>query len=62
MNDVKLLHAKCWFFQFFNNPVTWKNKKKILPPPRKSWNDASVPIHSLGSASADQGIGIASVS
>ena len=36
MNDVKLLHTKCCFFQFFDNPVALKNKKKFLPPPRKS--------------------------
>jgi len=36
MNDVKLLHIKCCFFQFFNSPVALKNKKKFWPPPRKS--------------------------
>ena len=25
MNDVKLLHIKCCFFQFFNSPVASKN-------------------------------------
>ena len=25
MNNVKLLHIKCCFFQFFNSPVTLKN-------------------------------------
>ena len=39
MNNVKLLHIKCCFFQFFNSQVALKNLKK-LPPPRKSWNDA----------------------
>jgi hypothetical protein len=39
MNSVKLLHIKCCFFQFFNNTVALKNKKKCWPP-RKSWNDA----------------------
>ena len=34
MNDVKLLNIKC-FFQFFNSPVTLKNKK-FSAPPRKS--------------------------
>ena len=38
MNNVKLLHIKCCFFQFFNSPVALKNKKNS--PPRKSWNDA----------------------
>ena len=43
MNNVKLLHIKCCFFQFFNSPVALKNKKKFAPPPpRKSWNDAPV--------------------
>ena len=32
-------YIKCCFFQFFNSPVTLKNKKKFGPP-RKSWNDA----------------------
>ena len=38
INYVKLLHItyKVLFFQFFNSPVALKNKKKILPPPRKS--------------------------
>ena len=35
MINVKLLHIKCCFFQFFNSPVALKNKKKILCPPRK---------------------------
>ena len=48
MNNVKLLHIKCWFFQFFNSPVALKNFKKIWPPPRKSWNDASGSSHSTG--------------
>ena len=30
MNSVKLLHIKCCFFQFFNNTVALKNKKKML--------------------------------
>jgi hypothetical protein len=33
--NYELLHIKCCFFQFFNNPVTLKNKK-IFGPPRKS--------------------------
>ena len=37
MNIAKLLHIKCCFFQFFNNPVPCIEKsKKILPPARKS--------------------------
>ena len=32
MNNVKLLHIKCCFFQFFNSPVALKNKKKFLAP------------------------------
>ena len=35
MDDVKLLHIKCCFFQFFNSPVALKNKKNFCPP-RKS--------------------------
>ena len=35
MNDVKLLHIKCCFFQFFNSPVAWKNKKNFGPPKKK---------------------------
>ena len=35
MNDVKLLHIKCCFFQFFNCPVALKNKKKCWPPQEK---------------------------
>ena len=41
MNNVKLLHIKCCFFQFFNSPVALKNKKKFCPP-RKSSTDAPV--------------------
>ena len=29
--NYELLHIKCCFFQFFNNPVTLKNKKKFGP-------------------------------
>ena len=32
MNNVKLLHIKCCFFQFFNSPVALK---KNLPPQEK---------------------------
>ena len=39
MNNVKLLHIKCCFFQFFNSPVALENKK-FFGPPRKSWKDA----------------------
>ena len=54
MNNVKLLHIKCFFFQFFNSPMALKNLKKFGPP-RKSWNDVPVypgaPIHKfLGGA------------
>ena len=35
MNNVKLLHIKCCFFQFFNSPVALKNKKKFWPPQKK---------------------------
>ena len=35
MNNVKILHIKCCFFQFFNSPVALKNKKKILAPQEK---------------------------
>ena len=35
MNDVKLLHIKCCFFQFFNSPVALKNKKNFGPPKKK---------------------------
>ena len=31
MNNVKLLHIKCCFFQFFNSSVALKNKKIIGP-------------------------------
>ena len=31
MNNVKLLHIKCCFFQFFNSPVALKNKKNVGP-------------------------------
>ena len=47
MNDVKLLHVKCCFFQFFNSPVALKIQKKFWPPPRKSWNDAPVPYYCI---------------
>ena len=36
MNNVKLLHIKCCFFQFFNSPVALKNEKNFWPLPRKS--------------------------
>ena len=39
MTDVKLLHTKCCFFQFFQCRGRLKNKK-FFAPPRKSWNDA----------------------
>ena len=39
VNNVKLLHIKCCFLQFFNSPVALKNKKNFGLP-RKSWNDA----------------------
>ena len=29
MNNVKLLHIKCCFFQFFNSPVALRNLKKF---------------------------------
>ena len=35
MNNVKLLHIKCCFFQFFNSPVALKNLKKFRPPQEK---------------------------
>ena len=35
MNNVKLLHIKCCFFQFFNSSVALKNQKKIWPPKKK---------------------------
>ena len=35
MNNVKLLHIKCCFFQFFNSPVALKNLKKFWPPKKK---------------------------
>ena len=35
MNNVKLLHIKCCFFQFFNSPVALKNLKKFCPPKKK---------------------------
>ena len=31
MNNVKLLHIKCCFFQFFNSQVALKNKKIFAP-------------------------------
>ena len=31
MNNVKLLHIKCCFFQFFNSPVALKNKNFFWP-------------------------------
>ena len=31
MNNVKLLHIKCCFFQFCNSPVALKNFKKVGP-------------------------------
>ena len=31
MNNVKLLHIKCCFFQIFNSPVALKNKKNVCP-------------------------------
>ena len=34
MNNVKLLHIKCCFFQFFNSPVALKNEKN-WPPKKK---------------------------
>ena len=35
MNDVKLLHIKCCFFQFFNSPVAFENKKIFLASQEK---------------------------
>ena len=31
MNNVKLLHIKCCFFQFFNSPVALRNTKLFAP-------------------------------
>ena len=35
MNNVKLLHIKCCFFQFFNSPVAFKIEIKFGPPKKK---------------------------
>ena len=35
MNNVKLLHIKCCFFQFFNSAVALKYLKKFWPPKKK---------------------------
>ena len=35
MNNVKLLHRKWCFSQFFNSPVALKNKKNFRPPKKK---------------------------
>ena len=35
MNNVKLLHITCCFFQFFNSPVALKKLKKISSPKKK---------------------------
>ena len=35
MNNVKLLHKKGCFFQFFNSPVALKNEKIFGPPKKK---------------------------
>ena len=35
INNVKLLHIKCCFFQFFNSPVALKSLKKFWPPKKK---------------------------
>ena len=35
MKNVKLLHMKCCFFQFFNSQMALKNKKKFWPPKKK---------------------------
>ena len=37
MNNVKLLHIKCCFFQFFNSPVALKNNKKFAPKKELKW-------------------------
>ena len=31
MKNVKLLHIKCFFFQFSNSPVALKNNKNLAP-------------------------------
>ena len=35
MNNIKLLHIKCCFFQFFNSSVALKNQKKCWPLKKK---------------------------
>ena len=35
MNNVKLLHIKCCFSNFFSSPVALKNLKKNLAPKKK---------------------------
>ena len=35
MNNVKLRHIKCCFFQFFYSPVALKNITKNLAPQEK---------------------------
>ena len=46
MNNVKLLHIKCCFFQFFNSLVASKNKKKFGPPQEKVEMTPLVGLHS----------------
>ena len=44
MNNIKLLHIKCCFFQFFNSPVALKNQKKFWPPKKKlKWRPCHIP-------------------
>ena len=46
MNNVKLLHIKCCFFQIFNCPGALKNKKKFWPPQEKVEMTLLVKLHS----------------
>ena len=50
-NNVKLLHIKCCFFQFFNSPVALKNKKNFAPPKKKlKWRPYMVLVYALAVA------------
>ena len=43
MNNVKLLHIKHCFFQFFNSPVALKNKKNLDSKKKMKWRPCTHP-------------------
>ena len=48
MNNVKLLHIKCCFFQIFNSTVALKNLKKCWPQEKVEMTPLHSAMHHYG--------------